>query len=164
MRVNRTFTIQEIRIASTLATIRGELLMEPSNLSVFQRLNARMNWLSSRQVVLAENVANANTPGYKPRDLKEQSFDAALARVPSTAAPQQSAVTSPKHFKLMASISRPDVQQKSDDMEASIAGNAVDLETELKKAGDTALEYQTMTHLYRKHMEMLRMAVAANGT
>ena len=29
----------------------------------------RMHWLQSRQKVLAENVANADTPGFKPQDL-----------------------------------------------------------------------------------------------
>jgi len=138
--------------------------MEPSNLSVFQRLNSRMHWLSKRQSVLAENVANANTPGYKPRDLKAQSFESAMAAVPSSSPPAAAAPSSPKHFKLLASASRPDVRERQDDMDPSITGNAVDIESELKKSSDTALEYQTMAHLYRKHMEMLRMAVAANGS
>lgn len=136
--------------------------MEPSNLSVFQRLNSRMHWLSKRQSVLAENVANANTPGYKPRDLKAQTFESAMAAVPSSSRPVTPPPSSPQHFKLLASASRPNVKERREDPETSIAGNAVDLETELKKSSDTALEYQTMAHLYRKHMEMLRMAVAAN--
>lgn len=138
--------------------------MEPSNLSVFQRLNARMHWLSKRQSVLAENVANANTPNYKPRDLKAQTFESVMAAVPSSSRPPAAAPASPQHFKLLASVSRPNVKERRDDLEPSISGNAVDLETELKKSSDTALEYQTMAHLYRKHMEMLRMAVAANGS
>jgi flagellar basal-body rod protein FlgB len=36
----------------------------------FQLASRRMEWLSSRQTVIAENIANANTPGYAGRDVQ----------------------------------------------------------------------------------------------
>ena len=39
-------------------------------------LRTRMQWHQERQRVLAENVANSDTPGFKPKDLVEPNFDA----------------------------------------------------------------------------------------
>ena len=38
-------------------------------------LRTRMQWHQERQRVLAENVANSDTPNFKPRDLVEPKFD-----------------------------------------------------------------------------------------
>jgi len=44
--------------------------MQLNNLTLFRQMEQKMHWLSTRQSVLAENVANADTPAYTPRDLK----------------------------------------------------------------------------------------------
>jgi flagellar basal-body rod protein FlgB len=41
-------------------------------------ISRRMDWLSQRQTVLSQNVANADTPNYQPRDLKTLDFRAEL--------------------------------------------------------------------------------------
>src|SRR4029079_13773086 len=38
-------------------------------------LRTKMQWHQERQRVLAENISNANTPNFKPRDLVEPKFD-----------------------------------------------------------------------------------------
>jgi flagellar basal-body rod protein FlgB len=43
--------------------------MDPGDTSLFSLITKRMSWLSQRQKVLAQNIANADTPGYAPRDL-----------------------------------------------------------------------------------------------
>lgn len=138
--------------------------MEPSNLTMFQQLNARMRWLTDRQNVLAQNVANVDTPGYKSRDIKAPTFDEAMALAdpasrlrPPTAAPAE------RHIKLASRMAPSGTKEFRESQETTISGNTVDLEHELKKSADSALEYQTMSHLYRKHMEMLRMAVQTGG-
>ena len=49
--------------------------MEPGDIPLLAMLKGRLGYLSDRQRVIAENVANANTPGYQARDLKAFSFD-----------------------------------------------------------------------------------------
>lgn len=134
--------------------------MEPSGLSVFRRLNARMQWLTERQTVLAENIANVNTPGYRARDMHPPDFASEIAR---TAPRAPTAPPQPQHFQLTPRLG-PDLSGETlEGQQETISGNSVDMEVELKKAADAALEYQTMTHLYRKHLEMLRMASSNNG-
>ena len=48
--------------------------MELDKLSLFSVIKRRLAWLGHRQEVLAQNIANADTPKYKPMDLTQQSF------------------------------------------------------------------------------------------
>lgn len=131
--------------------------MEPSSLTVFKQISARMRWLTDRQSLLAQNIANTDTPGFKPRDLKPMGFQKTLA------------MTAPKTddgpgFIAIASRSRPNGSELAmTDQDTVLSGNAVDLEIELKKSADTALKYQTMANLYQKHMGLLRMAIKGDG-
>ena len=48
------------------------------NLNIFAVLSKRMEWLSQRQKVLAENIANSDTPNFRPRDLNPSEFQRVL--------------------------------------------------------------------------------------
>jgi len=50
--------------------------MDLSKMTIFKMVNKRMDFLSQRQKVLSENVANADTPKYHPKDLKPIDFRA----------------------------------------------------------------------------------------
>ena len=45
--------------------------MDLFQLKLFQRMSERMGWLGARQEVLAQNIANADTPGYRARDIED---------------------------------------------------------------------------------------------
>ena len=49
--------------------------MNLPDIPLLSMLRERMTWLNSRQDLLSQNVANADTPGYVSRDLKPQDFD-----------------------------------------------------------------------------------------
>lgn len=46
--------------------------------NIFAVLGKRMEWLSQRQRVLADNIANADKPNYVPRDLNEGEYQRVL--------------------------------------------------------------------------------------
>lgn len=52
--------------------------MDFSKIPLFQGLVQKMGWLAQRQQVLARNIANANTPGFKPKDIEKPDFSALL--------------------------------------------------------------------------------------
>ena len=54
------------------------LIMDLNKLDIFRLTNSKMGWLSERQTVLAQNIANADTPGYKAKDLKVPDFSSML--------------------------------------------------------------------------------------
>jgi len=141
--------------------------MEPSGLSLFQHLHGKMRWLTERQTVISQNIANVDTPGYTARELKPLSFASRIAMAEAGGGadgPRPASGGSAGHFKIASSSAgfRPS-EAYSSDQQVSISKNNVDLEHELKKSADTALDYQTLSHLYRKHLDLLRMAVKGEG-
>lgn len=132
-----------------------------AKIPVFEALSRRMDWLSQRQTVLADNIANADTPDYVPRDLKEASFQGALRRALKPMAPE---VTHERHVD--ASIpprQEPEAQESEKRYETAPSGNAVVLEEQLVKVSETQMRHQTMTNLYRKHKQLFLTALGRGG-
>lgn len=123
---------------------------------LFERMKARLGWLDRRQTVLAETVANADTPGYRPRDLKPFRFRDLLAGQPI-------ATTDPRHLTGATGTAGTDVRRSGRTYEAAPAGNAVVLEEQMTKIGETAIAHDLTTQLYRKYLGLLRTATAAKG-
>ncbi len=120
-----------------------------------------MDWLGQRQNVLAQNIANADTPDYRPQDMKHGAFEGLLARKLAPVAPR---VTDSKHMVGRGPAELPGEQKdQRRPFETAPSGNAVVLEEQLVKVAETQMDYQTMTNLYRKHMQMIRIALGRNG-
>ena len=104
--------------------------------------------MDRRQAVLAQNIANANTPGYTAKDVA--SFDQVLARtVPALAE------TSPLHLAGTTSGFSANVRPH----ERAPDGNAVSVEEQLTKVADTAGVQALTLNLYRKYAGMFRLAI-----
>lgn len=129
--------------------------MAIGGLNVLGFLKDKMAWHQARQGILAQNVANADTPGYRARDLK------ALEFAPSGARPPQAvvlAVTQPGHIGQAAGGSLPG-ERKASTFEITPEGNSVVLEEEMLRVGQNAMDYQTVSELYGRSLSMLRKAV-----
>ena len=137
--------------------------MDMTDVPLFSMLKQRMGWLGQRQSVLSQNVANADTPKYTPKDLQAQDFAKALR---DNAAPTgmrvSMAVTDPMHIP---SANKPMVSKllKTPDKEADPLGNSVSLEEEMIKVSDTQQQYQAATDLYAKALTMMKTAIGKNG-
>ncbi len=131
-------------------------------LNIFEAIARRMVWLGQRQQVLAQNIANSDTPGYVPRDLKHGPFQRVLARI---VAPVRPVATHAKHMAGPAGRSaRPaESTEQRERFETAPSGNAVVLEEQLIKVAETQMEYQIMTNLYRKQAQMIRAALGRGG-
>lgn len=129
-------------------------------LNLFQVIAKRMDWLGQRQSVLAENIANADTPEYAPQDLSERDFRRVLR---SQLARVEPVATNAAHMRgAAAAPGAARTYTEDEPYETSPSGNAVILEEQLIKVGETQTSYQMMTNLYRKHMEMFRIALRGN--
>jgi flagellar basal-body rod protein FlgB len=133
--------------------------MDLSSIPLFQAITRRMNWLSERQTVLAQNVANADTPGYEAEDLRPLGFRELVSgggrRLPlATTTENQLAGTRPGgHYKSMFTPAA----------ERTLSGNAVDLESEMMKVSETGTDYQLVTDLYKKHIGLIKAALGRSG-
>jgi len=129
--------------------------MDLSKIPLLEAITRRMSWLGERQSVLAQNVANADTPGYTARDVKAPSFAELVGGTPQKL---PMAVTSPGHITPVSDGgSFTLVAQKSS--ERSINGNAVQLEDQMMKISDTANDYALTTSLYRQQLGLIKTAL-----
>ncbi len=130
--------------------------MDLNQFPVFRMMAGKMNWLAERQTVLTQNVANADTPNYRPKDLKEFSFkDAGAARSFKVALAQ----THEAHVAGAPDSMTVKSERQSDTYETNPNGNGVVLEEQLIKVGQTRHDYTLMTRLYSKHKQMFSMAL-----
>lgn len=134
--------------------------MNPPAIPLLDALRARMSWLSSRQNVLSQNVANADTPAYQAQDLKPLDFENLLKanRLGATGL----TVTDPRHIQI-ASETSPYQTQEADDATANPNGNTVSLEEEMMKVADTQAQYQVAANLYSKSIAMMKTALDRSG-
>jgi len=117
----------------------------------------KMKWHQSRQTVLASNVANADTPGYRPNDLKELKFDRQLAQVhkPSTGM----AITHSKHINVASSSGPAYDSRTGQDFEVTPSGNGVVLEDQMMKVAANQFDYQLATSVYSRSLGLLKIAI-----
>ena len=130
--------------------------MDLSNLTVFSAVTRRMSWLAKRQEVLSQNVANADTPGYIPSDLKAQSFAGYL---PGPIARAELRKTQPDHLDPQDLSRAAEPQKTRNYYEIMPSGNAVVLEEQLMNINQVQGDYRLATNLYSKHIAMLRAAL-----
>jgi len=133
--------------------------MDFSHLPVFAMLSQRLNWLTERQKVLAQNISNVDTPGYQARDLKKLSFE---QMVKGASATLPMAQTDVKDISTQTSVGPNDVI-KPKPLETTLSGNSVTLDSELMKLGQTAGDHTLALNLYHDQLAMFR-TVLGNGS
>jgi flagellar basal-body rod protein FlgB len=157
--LNRLLTIHTANFAG-LAPPRARAREQPmsiNDLPVLSALRTKMQWHQERQRVLAENIANSDTPGFKPRDLVEPKFD----RNGVSAGPMGSlAMTRTSAGHIAPSGRSGDFAQNAKAGTATRpAGNAVNLEDEMMKVSANQMDYAAATSLYTRSLGLLKTAI-----
>jgi flagellar basal-body rod protein FlgB len=135
--------------------------MDLNGIPLFSLISGRMSWLSARQSVLAENVANGDTPNYVARDLKPLDFQNMLSGQQTGST--HLATTNVRHFDVRARASDPYEQEDAFGEGGVPTGNVVSVEQEMIKLSDTQIQYQTATNLYTKAVNMFRTALGGRS-
>ncbi|MCJ2034344.1 flagellar basal body rod protein FlgB [Methylobacterium sp. J-068] len=139
--------------------------MSVTDLPILGMLRTRMQWHQTRQKLLAENVANADLPGFKPRDLASPDLGRSgggLAQPAGAATPGGGglAVTNVAHIGPGGGSEGPGADpRRVKGFEIRPSGNGVNLEEEMMKAGDNQADYQMAASLYQKSLETLKIAI-----
>jgi flagellar basal-body rod protein FlgB len=131
------------------------------DLTLFSMAKKSMEWLSRRQEVLSQNVANANTPKYKAKDLAPLDFKSMMQD--DDPAPVRAVVTNPMHISPPVEDSpfKEIVENKPE--EAKPDGNEVLLEEQMQKVGEVKDAHQLAINLYQANMAMLKNAIDVSG-
>ena len=133
--------------------------MSIGDLNFFSMLRSKMHWNQARQRVLAENVANADTPDYEARDLRAFDFSKKLELAQTQAGGLETRITNAHHLKGKSVF--PDSKlsgRRVDGYEITPEGNGVVLEEQMMKVTANQMDYQAATSLYSKGLSMIRTA------
>lgn len=141
--------------------LRDEML---NAIDLFRLSADRMRYLTERQTVIARNIANADTPGYKAQDLAAPNFDSALLRAGSTsgggvAPPLALARTEAGHLSsspettfAQQALTTPNASEKPD-------GNTVSLDEQMEKSADIANAFALASAVYTKSVSLMKIAI-----
>lgn len=137
--------------------------MTTENLALFKAMGAKMDFLNQRQRVLAQNISNADTPNYKPRDIQNADFSRVLDGIKSQgqAVPNvRVETTDDLHLPPPNEVNTGQNRKSKYTYEIAPAGNSVIMEEQVMKSGQTVMDYNLMTNLYQKNIGMIRMAIS----
>lgn len=148
-------------MSGTLDGLKG-VAMDTQGISLLGALKTRMNWLGDRQKVVAENVANASTPGFKPHDMSAQDFGA-LVQGQQPEGNLGLTMTNSMHMAPETPFSPGAKVVTSLDSETTMDGNSVVLEEQMLKMAESRLQFQAAVGFYEKSLNMVRMAIKAPG-
>ena len=133
--------------------------MSMTDLPVLQALKGKLRFHETRQKVLAENVANAETPGYRARDIKAPDFFRMAVEGEGNEG-VSTVLTNPMHIAgPLIDNSAPFRPEKVGGYEVTPDGNAVSLEDQMMKVTGNQMDYQTVTSLYQRSIGLLKTAV-----
>ena len=147
--------------------------MALEDIPLFSMLRSRLGYLAERQRLIAENVANADTPNYVPRDLRPFTLPQASTLATSAAANAAAGRTGggfdgPRGAARQmsgGSRSRTSAWQPVDapDSETTMNGNRVVLEEQMMHMSETRIEFDAAIGFYQKSLNLLRMAARRPG-
>ena len=126
------------------------------NDSTNQVLHTALDGLARRQQVTANNIANAETPGFKASIV---TFESQLnARLPGATHEPVLAQTHPAHLSAQAQPAGPQVVELRDTLGRNDRNN-VDIDREMVTLAETSAAYNAVTRLTAKRLGLLKAAI-----
>ena len=134
--------------------------MTLDNIALFSAIGAKMDYLNHRQSVIAQNVANSDTPGFQPQDLTPVDFGSVLDKVIKDGRVRLE-TTNAAHSRGPSSVENASSKDQKETYEVAPAGNAVIMEEQLIKSNETSMDYTLMTTLLQRQVGMIYTALGA---
>ncbi|WP_206201897.1 flagellar basal body rod protein FlgB [Terasakiella sp. SH-1] len=125
-------------------------------MSLFAVLKKRMDYISNRQEVLADNIANADTPKYVAKDLKPFDFKDLMRRQAMHVKPIG---TDPNHIGVKAARIKEYAVDEPKPYESTINKNQVVLEEQMTKMSESQVDHELTTQVYKKNMSLFKIAL-----
>lgn len=133
-----------------------EAPMPISGLPILDMLRTKMQWHQERQRLLAENIANADTPHFRPLDLTPPNFDRTAPAAPAVAMLRTSAAHMTGNALSGSGAFKASVRPGGS--ETRPGGNAVSLEDEMLKVAENQMDHQSVAGLYAKSLGLIKLA------
>ena len=130
--------------------------MTTENLALMRAIGVKMDYITQRQRVLSQNIANSDTPNYRAHDLKPLKFKEYIN------GPKEQSVevnrTNSRHI-FVGDTSPYNAVIDRNVSEMTPTGNAVVLEEEMMKVAETQIQYELTTSLYKKNLGLIKTAL-----
>jgi len=135
--------------------------MDVDKITLFAAVKKRLAWLTQRQEVLAQNIANSDTPDYRARDLKPFQFQELIRR---ENAQLNMDVSTKGHLDGRRKRLR-DFSEEAARVpyETAPAGNSVVIEEQMQKVNESSVSHRLTSDLYKKHMAMFKMVLGRSS-
>jgi len=129
------------------------------DIPILSMLRTRLEWAQERQRVLAENVANADTPNFRPRDQSAPTIGDPSRAPPPAIANVALALTEQGHIAGAMSGTSAFRTTREGGYDVHPTGNAVNLEEEMMKVAANNMDYQAVTALYSRSLNLFKVAL-----
>ena len=135
--------------------------MRLDNIPLFDAIRGRLGWLEERQRVIAQNVANADTPGFAARDLRApDDFAHAMMQQSQGVGMMR---TSTAHMAIQPQRAVNYASMTAPDSETTLDGNSVVVEEQMLRMAESRMAHDAAIGFYQKSLNMLRLAARAPG-
>lgn len=138
--------------------------MDLNQLPLFSLITEKMDFLTKRQETISGNLANADTPGYRTRTIEAPDFSRYISgndaehRLAIAHTDEGHITTGPR----LGGVSS---------MEAAIHGreqyspdgNSVDVSEQVMQMADTQMQYNLASNIYKKQVQLLKLAIGRTG-
>ena len=121
---------------------------------LFDLASRHAQWLSTRQATIAGNIANADTPGFKAKDVEP--FTEVLEKTQLAMA-----TSAPRHMVIGGTAAEATDVANAESWAVKDSGNSVILEAELLKAGEVDREFSLNTSIQKSFYRLLMTSVKA---
>jgi len=122
-------------------------------ISLFDLAAKQAEWLSVSQKIIAGNVANANTPGFKAREIVP------FASILDGPAPLAMMQTNAAHMDVTQNPLEAMPVKKNSSLEVTHSGNTVILEEEMLRGSENAREMSLNTAIVKSFHQMMMATV-----
>ncbi len=133
--------------------------MAITDVPILSMLRTRLQWAQERQRVLAENVANSDTPNYRARDLAQPKFEEPAQITPTTVSSVSLLRTEGGHIGGRSLSGTSFRAETKSNYEVRPTGNAVNVEDERRKVAANQMDYQAATALYNRSLKLIKIAL-----
>ncbi|PZQ48453.1 MAG: flagellar basal body rod protein FlgB [Micavibrio aeruginosavorus] len=132
--------------------------MSIQNLPLMKAMTAKMEYLDKRQGIIADNIANADTPKYQSKDLTKVDFGAVLSKITDSKKVTLE-TTNPLHMPNPDAVANAKDRKDKLTYEVAPDKNGVIIEEQMVKSGETQMDYNLMTSLMTKTANMYKIAL-----
>lgn len=149
-------------------------MVDFTDMPLMSALKSKMKWLNSNQRIISENIAHANTPGYRAKELEKPEFSGLVEKLTGDIEGSLAGVEAELNeamrlddggsfsSRFTGSSNTYSINEIQGN-EENPNGNSVVLEEEMIKMSENQMQFDLASKLYKKNIGLLKAALGKGG-